>query len=324
MRRTRRQGRFRLISGQIGPRERAFGFASAALAMWMAGGAPGAAEPAGYRTEVSVSREGQPVALYAEEAGSGPPLLLLHGLGESTFTWRRIVPALAETHRVIALDLKGFGRSDKPRDEAYSADDQAQLVAAFLEKRGLTGVILVGHSFGGTVALRTALVPRVREAGRIGRLVVIGAPALPKAVAPHLDLVELPALPDALTAAVPPELMARMLLNEAGGAAVTSEEQVKGYAAPYYDIAAKHAFLVTARGIVSERGNEIAARYRGIGHPVLIVWCRKDPIVPLKSGRRLARALPNARLQIIEKCHHLPQEERPEALIAVMRSFIGG
>jgi pimeloyl-ACP methyl ester carboxylesterase len=249
--------------------------------------------------------------------------LLLHGLGESTFTWRRIVPALAETHRVIALDLKGFGRSDKPRDEAYSADDQAQLVAGFLEKRGLENVTIVGHSFGGTVALRTTLVPAVRASSRVRRIVVIGAPALPKSVASHLDLVQLPALPDALTAAVPPELMARMLLKEAGGAAVTSEEQVKGYAAPYFDIAAKHAFLVTARGIVSEGGNEIAERYRSIKEPVLAVWCRRDPIVPLKSGRKLARVLPNARLEIIEKCHHLPQEERPEALIAVIRSFIG-
>jgi len=278
--------------------------------------------PHSYRTEVPAASG--PVALYAEETGDGPPLLLLHGLGESTFTWRKVVSGLAETHRVIALDLKGFGRSDKPLDQTYSADDQAALVAAFMEKRGLTGVVLVGHSFGGTVALRTALVPGVREAGRVRRLVIISAPALPGSVASHLDLVDIPAVPEALAAALPPEVMARLLLREArGGASNIPEEDIKGYAAPYYEVAAKHAFLVTARSIVSETGDEIARRYRTISEPSLIVWCRKDPIVPLRAGKRLTRTLPNARLTILESCHHLPQDERPDALIELIRSFAG-
>jgi pimeloyl-ACP methyl ester carboxylesterase len=282
-----------------------------------------AAEPHSYRTEVAAPH-GEPLALYAEETGEGPPILLLHGLGESTFTWRKIVPALSEAHRVIALDLKGFGRSDKPRDQAYSADDQAALVAAFMEKRELEGVTLVGHSFGGTVALRTALVPGVRVANRIRRLIIISAPALPESVASYLNLVEIPALPDALTATLPPELMARMLLNEArGGAGPIPDDDVKGYAAPYYDIAAKHAFLVTARSIVSETGDAVASRYRGISEPTLIVWCRKDPIVPLRAGQRLKRTLPNARIAVLERCHHLPQDERPTALVGLIRSFAG-
>jgi pimeloyl-ACP methyl ester carboxylesterase len=265
-----------------------------------------------------------PVSLYAEETGEGPPLLLLHGLGESTFTWRKIVPALAQTHRVIALDLKGFGQSDKPLGTAYSADDQAALVAAFMEARGLKGVVLIGHSFGGTVALRTALVPAVREAGRIRRLVVIGAPALPRSVAPSLDVIEIPAVPDALASVVPPEAMARLLLREAlGGAADMPEEDIKGYAAPYHDDAAKNAFLATARSIVSESGDEIASHYRTIREPTLIVWCRKDPIVPLRAGKRLKRTLPGARIAILENCHHLPQEETPLALIELIRSAAG-
>ena len=107
---------------------------------------------AGYRIALEVS--GRPVTvLYAEESGDGPPLILLHGLGGSLFTWRHVVATLARLHHVIALDLKGFGQSDKPFDEHYSAADQAALVSAFIRKRGLRGVILVGHSFGGVVAL---------------------------------------------------------------------------------------------------------------------------------------------------------------------------
>jgi pimeloyl-ACP methyl ester carboxylesterase len=126
-------------------------------------------------TESLSMRPGATTALYVEEAGEGPPLILLHGLGGSLFTWRHIVAALARGHRVIALDLKGFGHSDKPFDDHYSAVDQAALVSAFIRKRGLRGVALVGHSFGGVVALRTAR-DFSSESGVIRRLVVMDTP----------------------------------------------------------------------------------------------------------------------------------------------------
>jgi pimeloyl-ACP methyl ester carboxylesterase len=273
-----------------------------------------------YRIEVSVTGT-PPVALYAEETGHGAPILLLHGLGESTFTWRNVVPGLSLSHRVIALDLKGFGRSEKPLDQAYSADDQAALVAQFIAKRGLTAVTLVGHSFGGTVALHTALLPGMRD--RIARLILISAPGFPHSTASYLDLVDVPAIPETLAVSMPPEILARALLSEGrGGAGDIPEEEIRGYAAPYYEFSAKRAFLVTARSIVSEAESGIANRYRTILQPSLVIWCRNDPIVPLKTGKRLARTLPNARLAVLEGCHHLPQDEKPAHLLALLRSFL--
>ena len=265
----------------------------------------------------------EPVSLYYEEQGAGPPLLLLHGLGESIFTWHEILPALAARHRVIALDLKGFGRSEKPFDGAYSADDHAALVARFIVARGLSGVTLVGHSFGGTVALRTALAEGIAGTGRVRRVAVIGAPALPHATARHLDLVLTPVIPDTVAALLPPDAVARLLLREAMGGRTPPERLVEGYAAPYHDPGAMRAFLATARAIVGERdAEEVAARYRRLKQPVLVVWCRKDPIVPLRSGRRLAAALPRARLAVIEGCHHLPQHERPRQLVRTLAPFL--
>lgn len=309
------------------------GLLGLALAALLAGAAgegeaapPAAAEPPGRR--ITLSGPGPdlaPVALYYEEQGEGTPLLLLHGLGESIFTWHEIAPALAARHRVIALDLKGFGRSDKPDDDAYSADDQAALVARFILELDLEGVTLVGHSFGGTVALRTALAKGIHGTRRIRRLVVIGAPALPRSTAHHLDMVLAPVIPDLVTAALPPETLARLLLHEAmGGKGTPSEKHVEGYAAPYRERAAVRAFLATARAIVTEEdAKAVARRYRTLTQPVLAVWCRQDPIVPLRAGRRLATTLPRARLAIIEGCHHLPQHERPKALLKVLGSFLG-
>jgi len=277
---------------------------------------------AGHRIALKLP-DREPVSLYFEEHGSGPPLLLLHGLGESLFTWHEVLPALAARHRVIALDLKGFGLSDKPDDGAYSADDQAALVARFIIERGLTGVGVVGHSFGGTVALRTALADGIVGTPRIRRIAVIGAPALPRATARYLDLVMTPLVPDTFAAVLPPDAIARLLLKEAMGGRTPSEKNVQGYAAPYREQAAMRAFFATARSIVAEHdAKAIAARYRTLKQPVLVVWCRKDPIVSLRSGRQLAAALPRGRLAVLEGCHHLPQHERPQALLRTLRPFL--
>lgn len=279
--------------------------------------------PPGHHVVLTVP-ERAPVSLYYEEQGRGPTVLLLHGLGESSFTWYEIVPRLAERHRVIALDLKGFGRSEKPHDEDYTADDQAALVARFIVAMKLDGVSLVGHSFGGTVALKTALAPEIIGTQRVRRIAAIGAPALPGSTAPHLDLVKLPAVPDLVAQALSPEFLARVLLREAmGGKDDVNEQTIEGYAAPYREPEAMHAFLATARSIVEEKDEKaVAKRLKQLSLPVLVVWCRKDPIVPLRAGRKLAATLPSARLRIIDGCHHLPQHERPGALVKVLRPFL--
>ncbi len=303
--------------------------AGLALACALAVGLSQAAVPApempdGPGGRITVSAPGQdPVALNFEERGAGETVLLLHGLGESSFTWHDVMPALEARYRVIALDLKGFGKSDKPEDAAYSADDQAALVARFILDKNLDGITLVGHSFGGTVALRTALAEGIAGTSRVRRIAVIGAPALPRSTARYLDLVKTPVIPDTLASALSPEALARLLLREASGGSVASNEDIEGYAAPYRDPAAMRAFFATARTIVMETDAEaIAKRYEAIAQPVLVVWCRKDPIVPLSAGRKLAATLPRAHLSIIEGCHHLPQHERPKQLLKTLGAFI--
>lgn len=274
-----------------------------------------------YRISLAVAGQ-PPTTLYAEETGNGPTLVLLHGLGASTFTWRHIVPKLARNHRVITLDLKGFGRSDKPRDGRYRAVDQAALVAAFLRERNLQGVTLIGHSFGGTVALLTALKLK-REPQRIARLVVMDAPALKQDFGNSAELVRAPALPEAAISVAPPKLMAHMLLRFVSrrGRKIP-EADIRGYAAPFDEEGAHHAFIATAQAILNDNTKRLGQSYRAIRQPTLLVWCRRDEIVPLATGQKLARRLPNARLEILSRCNHLPQDENPERLIAKLRAFL--
>ncbi len=285
-------------------------------ALWSAAGAG-----SGYR--IALDAPGRATtALYVEEAGEGPPLILLHGLGGSLFTWRHIVAALARGHRVIALDLKGFGHSDKPFDDHYSAVDQAALVSAFIRKRGLRGVALVGHSFGGVVALRTAR-DFSSEPGVIRRLVVMDTPALQQDLSDGDWFFSVPGLPYVAMAVTPPELMTRMMLRLVSAPGrVVPEADVRGYAAPFYDIGSRHAFIATGQSIVDTNGPKMGLAFRKIAQPTLVVWCRRDRIVPLATGRRLAHVLPNARLAVLNKCNHLPQDEVPGALLSTLRPFL--
>ncbi len=273
-------------------------------------------------SRIEVTAPGQaPTSLYAEETGEGPPLLLLHGLGASTFTWRHIVPVLGRDHHVIALDLKGFGRSDKPFDNHYSAADQAALVAAFIRQRDLKWVSLVGHSFGGTVALLTALEFK-DEPERISRLVVMDAPALKQNFPGAAEIINAPFVPY-LAMTLAPEYAARQLLR-----AVSSprrklpEADVAGYAAPYSSPGSSHAFVATTKAILDANTSRMGSRYPGIRQPTLVVWCRNDRVVPLRTGSKLARLLPSARLDVLNRCNHLPQDEVPEALLADLQAFL--
>jgi pimeloyl-ACP methyl ester carboxylesterase len=275
-----------------------------------------------YRVPVAHSDEGL-FHLYAEERGQGAPIVLLHGLGGSTYSWRHVAPVLVLKNRVIALDLKGFGRSDKAFDTAFSAHDQAQLVVQFLQRRNLRQVTLIGHSFGGQVALLTALQLRVVDPTRIRQLVLIDTPALPQPLSPVVRFMNMPVLPYALVSAIPPELLTALALIP--GQRVereASDGDVEAYAAPFYSARARHAYVQTARQIVPPGFGLVVSAYRKLKQRTLLVWCTGDDVVPVATGRRLARLMPNARLDEISGCNHSPPDEAPNALTRTLTRFL--
>lgn len=273
-----------------------------------------------------VSGPGEPsIALYAEERGQGAPVVLLHGLGGSTYSWRFIAPVLARNHRVIAIDLKGFGRSSKVFDTAYSAADQARLIANFLVRRRLTNVTLIGHSFGGQVAMLTTLEFNRREPRRIRNLALLDVPALPQPLTPVVAFMQQPLLPYALFTAVPPPVMTRLALASSPLQRLQrpyNEADVAAYSRPLWNAAARHAYVQTARQIVPEGLDSIVRHYPSIRQRTLLVWCTQDQVVPLATGTSLLRMLPNARLEQLDGCNHAPNDEAPQALAAALARFL--
>ena len=273
---------------------------------------------------VALHPDGQPpINIFVEELGQGPVILLLHGLGASTYYWRQVAPRLAPHYRVMAIDLRGFGRSDKPFDQIYGVADHAAVVRAFIKSQNLQRITLVGHSYGGMVALRLA-VDRQLEPHRIARLIAMATPAFPQTYSSGVRFLNKPLIPYLTLLAVPSELIASIaLMTEKFGFERFSDRDISIYADPLSSPGGPHALISTARQIVPPDLDRIIARYQTITKPTLALWCREDQVVPLATGERLARTIPRARLAVLEGCDHMPAEQAPAAVVAEVRRFIG-
>ncbi|MBV1694745.1 MAG: alpha/beta fold hydrolase [Hyphomicrobiales bacterium] len=264
-----------------------------------------------------------PVRLHVVEAGRGRPIVLLHGIGGSAYSFRYMIPSLARTHRVVAIDLKGFGRSDKPLDGAYAVADHAAYVAAVMDRLGLRDAIVVGHSFGGAVALHLAVTRGRRDPGLMSRLVLMGTPAFPQPLALNQRLLATPLLPYVTLSILPPILATRRGLDSWPRATPPpTDEDAMIYAEPLFEAGGRHALIATTRLIAAGSGEAMIGLYPSVRQPALLIWCSNDPTVPVETGRRLAQALPRARLNLIDACAHAPNEEAPQQTLALIRAFL--
>jgi pimeloyl-ACP methyl ester carboxylesterase len=254
------------------------------------------------------------------EAGSGEPLVLIHGLGATKAEFLPTVPALAPHFRTIAVDLPGCGDSDKPFPASYDARFFARWVEALLDALGLDRVHLLGHSMGGRVALEVGM----RSPDRINRLVLMTpsmawladrpwAGAL-KLVRPELGFIQ-PApksfvegvikrvVPDADSHFVAPAL----------------DEFLRAYLNPRGRV----AFYAAARNIYLENPDEFWAGLEALAPEALFIWGRRDGLVPIGFARHVRERLPAAQHCELD-CGHVPQLERPAQLHAAITGFLRG
>ncbi len=253
------------------------------------------------------------------------PALLLHGFGASLETWRDIQPYLEPCLRLFLLDLKGFGFSSKPNDGAYSMEDQASIVASFIRRNDLSGVCLVGHSYGGAVALLTYLALAGDDgANRVRALILLDSPAakqkLPFFISPLTNPLLRP-----LLYLVPKRTRARYVLRRLFfDPAKVTRDRVERYARMLNLPGSFRALVAIARQIIPKDPDSIAARLADIRVPALLIWGDHDEIVPLSQAELMQERMPNSRLVIIDRCRHMPAEEYPEETARVILSFLAG
>jgi len=260
--------------------------------------------------------------------GDHPTFLLLHGYGGSCFSWRHWMARLEARGSVVAVDLKGFGAAARPDDGAYGPHDQADLVHTLIRREGLERLTLVGHSLGGGIALLAALRLLDEPARELGetplrRLILLSAAAYPQKLPPMVHLSRWPGLSTAgmrlLGMRTIVRWTLRSIVHDPDG---VTEEQVRGYAEPLEEVEAQRALVDVGARIVPPDLAAVTARYPEIDVPALLLWGASDRVVPPSVAQRLHQALPDSRLEILDRCGHLPAEEHPEASWVRVAAFL--
>lgn len=279
----------------------------------------GSADPGRLSFETLRTRSGQISVL---SAGVGPETVLcLHGLGGTKASFLPTVAALASRYRVVAMDLPGFGESDKPIGAPYDAAWFARSAFHTLDALGVRDAHLVGNSMGGRVAIEAGLIQRDRVRG-----LVLLSPALAwlrdrrwapvvRLLRPELGLLQVTPRPVV-------ERVVRRLIpgGGKGWAAAGVDEFLRAYLTPR----GRAAFYAAARNIYLDEphGDDgFWNRLSGLSTDSMFVWGRRDSLVPIAFMKHVERALPTARHVELD-CGHVPQLERPRQTHEAMLEFL--
>ncbi len=256
--------------------------------------------------------------------GEGEAVLLLHGLAGSSRTWRAVLPDLARTHDVIAPDLLGHGESAKPMGD-YSLGAFASGLRDFLAALDVPRATIVGHSFGGGVAMQLAY----QHPELCDRLVLVGSGGLGREVSWLLRLLTLPGAEQFMPLIFPRVVADRgdevgRFLARRGLHAPRLAEMWRAYAS-LAGAENRKAFVRSIRGVIEPGGQTVSAldRLYLAGHlPTLIVWGDRDDIIPVDHAHAAHKAIPGSRLVILEGVGHFPHVETPQQFLSVLTDFL--
>ncbi len=251
---------------------------------------------------------------------ANPTLLLIHGYTSSTYVWRTVAPQLADAQfYVVAVDLLGFGYSDKPASFDYTIASQARMVERLMNRLGIGRATFVGSSYGGAVASTIAL----DYAERVEKLVLISSVCNDEIKQnPLLRLASIPGIGEVLT---PFYLDSRAFSKRRmkgtfapANHNLITDERVESVTRPLMAKDAHHSVLASAR---NWDANRIQTDAHLINQPTLLVWGELDQVIPMHNGERLFNSILNSRLVILKDCGHIPQEEKPERFVELITEF---
>jgi pimeloyl-ACP methyl ester carboxylesterase len=259
-------------------------------------------------------------------AGAGPPIVLIHGMLNSSSHWQAVALNLARDYTVIAPDLIGHGDSAAPRGD-YSLGAHAASIRDLLAAIGVDRATIVGHSLGGGVAMQFFY----QFPQRVERLVLISSGGLGQEVSPMLRTAALPGMSALLALTITPRRLVALAragrrLDERGVRAGVYLRAVARALAPLENADARGAFMHTLRAVIDVHGQRVSATdrlYLLESLPTLIVWGERDNTIPLSHGAAAHEAIPHSRFRTLARAAHFPHLEDPQGLSEVLREFMG-
>lgn len=250
-------------------------------------------------------------------------IVFLHGFGASGRSWDDIIPILKpEGAKFILFDLIGAGFSSRGRNADCTMRANAAVIVSFIREHGIRDLVLAGHSFGGGVALNAAFQLLEDAAHRPAGLVLLDAAAYESELPFFVRYLRFRLVSDVLLKVLPARLQARLTLERLYfDKAKVTPEKVQRYAFFLGMKGYNKALGETARQISPQDwlGSE---KLRNITIPVLVLWGRQDPVLPVAQAIRLAKEIPHARLGIVEDCGHNIQEEQPQEVARLVNGFL--
>ncbi|MFQ5526518.1 MAG: alpha/beta fold hydrolase [Thermoanaerobaculia bacterium] len=260
-------------------------------------------------------------SVHIERVGGGMgagPVILVHGFGASTFSWRHVIPELSESHPVVAVDLYGFGLTERPRKRSrYSRSAQVQLLASVLEELEWPSAHFVGHSYGGGLAMSLAHT----QPDKVRSLVLVGSTS-PDYGDTRRTIFAVPPLANLFVhTLLRPRFVRRSLARSFHDDEAVTDDLVAAYLARVKIRGAIRAY----RGLTGPRRPDprfADFSYERLAQPTLLVWGADDQLIAADDGRAAAERLPHGRFVAIQGCGHLPMEEKPEELLAELVPFL--
>jgi 2-hydroxymuconate-semialdehyde hydrolase len=252
--------------------------------------------------------------------GAGEPVIFLHGFPTSSHLWRDVVPLVPEGHRVVVVDLLGYGRSDKPLGRDVGLKGHGERVLELMETLRIERAAIVGHDAGGGIAQWLA----VRHPTRVARLCLINSVAYEEWPTREVRMAKA-SLP--LTRHLPATWILGILRTDLARGYAEQErglhsidQYVRPFATPEgRDVLVEHLLALDPTETVA-----LAPRLKGIVAPTAIVWGAHDPFLDPSIGRRLQQDIPNSTLDVIPDVRHFTPEEAPETVGGVIARWLQG
>lgn len=250
--------------------------------------------------------------------GAGNPVVFIHGFATSGHLWNDVVPLMPPGHRLVVLDLLGYGRSDRPGGRDLDIRAHASRVVELLDELNIHSACIVGHGFGGGIAQSLA----VRNADRVSHLCLIDSVAFDAwpNVAVKLARAALP-----FAKFLPPRswlgaLRRALARGYADSARVA--RSIDMYVRPFADEPGREALIAHLGAMRNDETADLATRLTGINVPTAIIWGRHDRVTPVEIGRRLQAAIPSASLAILDDARHFAPEESPRPIADVLANLL--